>query len=181
MLVRDFGSASNMAWPDGSRFLIASGVKWGEGPKFYPGPSADTPWNHVRRALCARRVECCRVRAICRPELLLTCDSCMQDLNWKDYVRHSHEQDQRFGSKNYVRRMPKEGDIHQLIHPGQPVYRPATGASAAAAPATASRSPTSLSRAGKRMLQKAHGARATVSDTCRLSMMLRAVDEATIC
>lgn len=37
-----------MAWPDGSKFLIANGVKWGTGPKFYPGPSVDTPWNHVR-------------------------------------------------------------------------------------------------------------------------------------
>lgn len=35
-----------MAWPDGSRFLVANGVKWGTGPKFYPGPSVDTPWNH---------------------------------------------------------------------------------------------------------------------------------------
>lgn len=35
-----------MAWPDGSRFLIAKGVKWGTGPPFYKGPSSDTPWNH---------------------------------------------------------------------------------------------------------------------------------------
>ena len=35
-----------MAWQDGSKFLIANGVKWGTGPKFYPGPSVDTPWNH---------------------------------------------------------------------------------------------------------------------------------------
>lgn len=35
-----------MAWQDGSRFLIYSGVKWGTGPKVYKGPSRDTPWNH---------------------------------------------------------------------------------------------------------------------------------------
>lgn len=34
-----------MAWPDGSRFLIASGVKWGSGPKVYKGSKRDTPWN----------------------------------------------------------------------------------------------------------------------------------------
>lgn len=34
-----------MAWNDGSRFLIASGVKWGSGPKVYKGSSKDTEWN----------------------------------------------------------------------------------------------------------------------------------------
>lgn len=35
-----------MSWQDGSRFLIASGVKWGTGPKMYKGSSTDTTWNN---------------------------------------------------------------------------------------------------------------------------------------
>lgn len=34
-----------MAWNDGSRFLVAHGVKWGTGPKFYKGSKHDTYWN----------------------------------------------------------------------------------------------------------------------------------------
>ena len=60
-----------MAWQDGSKFLIANGVKWGTGPKFYPGPSVDTPWNHVRASppLPSRRRVCSPCLAGSGPEL----------------------------------------------------------------------------------------------------------------
>mmetsp|Transcript_28208 Transcript_28208/g.66748 ORF Transcript_28208/g.66748 Transcript_28208/m.66748 type:complete len:303 (-) Transcript_28208:123-1031(-) len=38
-------AAKQGQWQDGSRFLIASGVKWGSGPKYYKGSERDTPWN----------------------------------------------------------------------------------------------------------------------------------------
>lgn len=110
-----------MAWPDGSRFNIVNGVKWGTGPKFYPGPSADTPWNH--------------------------------DLNWKTYVRHAKEQDTKSAVRHMVQTPPKTGTISSLIHPGVPVYRPASGRPAGSS--REPRSPTALSNAGKRMLVQA--------------------------
>lgn len=50
-----------MAWKDGSRFNIVSGIKWGTGPKVYKGSSKDTPWNHVR----LRRPRTWRISADC--------------------------------------------------------------------------------------------------------------------
>ena len=43
-----------MAWNDGSRFLVAHGVKWGTGPKFYKGSKHDTYWNKVSTHAVAR-------------------------------------------------------------------------------------------------------------------------------
>lgn len=84
-----------------------------------------------------------------------------QDLNWKTYCKHAHEQDHKCHERHLVRTPPKEGTISDLIAPGVPVYRAATPGSR---PATG-RSPTALSNAGKRMLQEAHtsGARPSAS------------------